>query len=468
MAGRLQTMREMELVAHLLRRASFGAPYDELEAYAAKGYEATVEELLYPERQADVDEHMMLRTEPSWQDLGDPMSNQTHWMYRMINSGRPLEEKIALFWHGVLCTAYSKVDSYRQMTVTIERFRHNGLGSFEDILTQLASDPGMIYYLDNCMSHKGAVNENWGRELLELFSMGVGNYSEDDVKEASRAFTGWTNAPTTPSYPYVKAEWRFLYDATDHDDGSKVFLGHRGRLNGEDVVKLICQQPSTARFVSRHLYNFFVADEGPVPQWANSPPTDPEAIDLLCQAYFDHHYEIRSVLRVLFNSQFFKAARFSKVKSPVEMVVETIRLAKSFNTLKPGLSSLARQCQYMGQEPMNPPTVEGWHTGPEWIDSGTLLERVNFVAGHLGDQSHRGVLEILTRLRSRGTSINGEELLNGCLEQLGFVTLQEDTRRALVSQAGGGREVLTDTDEFAQRATRLLQSIVCAKEYQFG
>ena len=125
----------------------------------------------------------------------------TNWFYRMINTPRPLEEKVALFWHSVLCTGQAKVDHGRAMALTVDLFRRVGLGSFRDLLLALAQDPGMIYYLDNCMSHKGAVNENWGRELLELFSIGVGNYIEDDVKEASRAFTGWTGTPTLPPVP---------------------------------------------------------------------------------------------------------------------------------------------------------------------------------------------------------------------------------------------------------------------------
>ena len=262
--------REHGLSAHLLRRAGFGARYEELERYAAQGYQATVEELLHPEDQPPLEEDMAFRLNLGWLQIGSVGQDVTYWVYRMINSSRPLEEKIALFWHSVLCTGFSKVDNARQMTATVRMFRRHGLGSFRDLLTQLALDPGLIYYLDNCISHQGAINENWARELLELFSMGVGNYTEEDVKQAARAFTGWTVAPTFPFFPYNRLDWQFLYNTTDHDQDGKLFLGRRGQFNGEDIIETICQQPATARFIARHMYDFFVADEAPVTQWTTT------------------------------------------------------------------------------------------------------------------------------------------------------------------------------------------------------
>ena len=147
--------------------------------------------------------------------------------------------------------------------------------------------------------------------------MGVGNYTEADVKEASRAFTGWTVAPTFPYIPYGRVHsWDFQYDLTDHDDKNKTFQGEEGRFNGEDIVDIICRQPATARFVARQMYNFFVADEAPVPQWGDTPPRDPEAIDALVRSYFDSHYDVRSMLRVLFNSGFFQGGQVPEGEEP--------------------------------------------------------------------------------------------------------------------------------------------------------
>ena len=462
------TRKDMALFGHLLRRAGFGARYEELERHAAQGYETAVEELLHPEDQPPVEEDMMLRLNMEWQHGGARGQDASLWVYRMINTPRPLEEKITLFWHSVLCTGQTKVDHAKQMTNTIKTLRQYGLGSFRDLLTALAGDPGMIYYLDNCISHRGAINENWARELLELFSMGVGNYTEDDVQETARAFTGWTVAPTLPPFPYARGDWEFLYDPTDHDDGGKQFLGHRGKLNGEDIIEVVCQQPATARFVARHLYDFFVADEAPVPQWGNQPARDSDAIDALATAYFDSGYNVCSMLRVLFNSDFFKQSRFARIKSPTEVVINTVRLVKDYTEPRPGLIAVAEACSYMGQELLNPPTVEGWHTGREWIDSGTLIERVNFCAEQLGDIRKPGVKEMAQRISTGQDRLSPAEFLDRCLEQLGGVALSEETRRDLVRQAAQDGPVQTGTADFLIRTAGLLRLIASSKEYHFG
>ena len=456
-------------MAHFLRRAGFGATHDELEAYAARGYEAAVEELLHPESQTEMDEDLMMRLNPGWQILSGVEWSQSYWLYRMIHTKRPLEEKIALFWHSVHCTGEAKVAHAWQMAITVDMFRRHGLGSFRDLLSRLGGDPGMIYFLDNNMNHKGAINENWGRELLELFSMGVGNYGEDDVKEAARAFTGWNIAPSMPLFPYGRTQWQFLYDPTDHDSELKSFLGRTGRFNGEDIVDVICQQPSTAYFIARHLYNFFVADEEPVSQWPHVPPRDPNAIQTLVDAYFQHDCDIRSVLRVLFNSDFFKSAQYARIRNPTEVVVGTARLLKGYDM--PGgeeFIGLQEECGFMGMELMNPPTVEGWHTGKDWIDSGTLVERINFVADQLGDVSKPGVREIVDRLAARGNTLKPEELVAGCSEELGFVGLTDETRKLLGDRARAEGEIDTGSDDFARRTAEVLRLICATKEYQFG
>jgi uncharacterized protein (DUF1800 family) len=235
----------------------------------------------------------------------------------MINTRRPLQEKMALFWHGVFATGWHKSEHTPSSALQIDTFRHNGLGDLRTILLDLSRDPAMLDWLDNTQNHKDAPNENYGREIMELFSMGVGNYTEQDIKNAARAFTGWTCAQPIPLYPYGFNPTTFVYCAEDHDDSVKTFLGETGRFNGEDIVNIIAKQPATARFISRHLYNFFVADEPQVPAWGSVPPQDPQAIDTLVQAYFDAGGHIRAVLRVLFNADFFKQARFQKIKSPV-------------------------------------------------------------------------------------------------------------------------------------------------------
>ena len=461
------------LMAHLMRRAGFGASYDELERRDAAGYEATVEELLNPGNQPRLEMDVLERRFVDWREMNALEVNQAYWTYVMINTQRPLEEKIALFWHGIFCTGNSKCEHGRQIKLQIDMFREHGLGSFRDLLLGLSSDPSMIFYLDNCMSHRDAINENWGRELLELFSMGVGmdgeaNYSEDDVKECARAFTGWTITNAIPRYPYGRYEAGFIYNPADHDEENKTFLGETGNFNGDDIIDLIAKQPSTARFISRHLYNFFVADDVQVPAWQNTPPRDMETIQMLEDEYFRSGYNIGSMLRVLFNSDAFKNARFAKVKSPAEAVVGTMRVVKDFTSPKPGLNNLAANIRYMGQDLMNPPTVEGWHTGGEWIDSGTLVERINFAADQVGNLELPGVQDMVARVSTDGGAISAEQVVNRCLELLGSYELADETHEQLVAHVGRGGDLVPGSAEFSQRVGQTLQLIVSTQEYQFA
>ena len=468
--------QDIALMAHLMRRAGFAAARDELEACVAKGYEATVEELLHPEHQPDVDFDLMERYWPEYGQLAALDSNQPAWVYRMINTSRQLQEKMALFWHGVLCTGNAKLDHGRMMTSNIDLFRLYGLGNYKDMLLELSRHPTMVYYLDNTDNHKNSINENFGRELLELFSLGVGmdshlNYTEDDVKAASRAFTGWNLAPVLPLFPYGQDLYQFRFDPGDHDHGEKTFLGETGRWNGEDIVEMVVRQPATARFIARHLYNFFVADEPQVPSWKDTTPRDMEAIRTLEKAFTENNYEIRPVMRTLLNSDFFKNARFAKVKSPAEVVVGTMRLVKDHSEVKPGLLAITRETTYMGQDLLNPPSVEGWHTGREWIDSGTLVERVNFVADQVGNLKLPGVKLIVDRMSAGNSTMSPKEFVDGCLDLIGPVETPEETRNLLIEHVRSGGELRRATEEerssFARRVATMLQLIAAIPEYQY-
>ena len=460
-------------MAHLMRRAGFGSSNKELLRRAALGYEATVEELLHPEEQPDLPMDVMNLYMQGWRDMEYIMANQGYWTYRMVNSQRQLEEKLCLFWHGVFCVGDSKCMAPKNILNQLNNFRAHGFDKFDNLLMHLATDPSMLYYLDNQLSHKDAVNENWGRELLELFSMGVGmdghaNYTEEDVKACAQAFTGWTIANAIPRYPYGMYDNQFLYNKTDHIDDEKTFLGETGNFNGHDVVAIIAKQPATARFIARHLYNFFVADEPQVPAWQSTPPQDPELVKAMEDEYFRSGYEIRSMLRLLFNSDSFKGARFAKVKSPSEVVCGTLRLVGDFTQPKPQLYDAALEIMYMGQDLLNPPTVEGWHTGKEWIDSGTLVERVNFTAGEMARIESPGIRAIIDRLSKDGASISAEHLIDGCLEMLGGYQLVEETRELLLGHAQDSASFDTSSQEFAQLVGQMLQLIVSTQEYQFN
>ena len=469
--------QDIALMAHLLRRGAFGASREEVEAAAAEGYEATVNQLLDPESQPAIDEDLMVRYQPAYNHAGAIEVNTQAWMYRMVNSPRQLQEKMSLFWHMIFCAGHSKIDSGEEMGIMVNMFREYGMGNFRDLLFRLSTSPGMMFYLDNSESHKVALNENYGRELLELFSIGVGmdegfNYSEDDVKTCARAFTGWNIAPAYPPFPHGRSPWEFRFDPADHDDSEKTFLGETGNLNGDDILDLVCKQPGTARFVSRHLYNYFVADEVPVPSWRQTPPRDPETIQALEQAYFDSGYDITAMLQVLFNSEGFKNSRFTKVKNPAEMVAGTLRLVGDHrDEMKPGLFEISQEPKYMGMDLMNPPTVEGWHTGHEWIDSGTLVERINFAADYLGRTDLPGVQALISRLMDRGESLSAEAFVEGCIDLVGCLNITDDTRGELIAHAQRGGELRHASSEeqadFTRRSGEMFQMLAATSEFQF-
>ena len=466
------------LMAHLLRRSGFGASRDEIEAKAALGYQQTLDDLLAPESQENIEEDLLFRYNPSYWQSAAIENNVQAWLYTMINTPRQLQEKMALFWHMIFCAGHSKIDSGYEMGVMISMFREHGMGNFRDLIYRLSTSPGMMYYLDNTESHQTALNENYGRELLELFSLGAGkdeelNYSEDDVKACARAFTGWNNAPAYPPFPYGRSPWEFRFDPADHDGGEKTFLGETGAWNGDDILDIICKQPATARFLARHLYNYFVADDVQIPAWRLTPPQNLDLIQAMEKTYFDSGYDITEMLRVLFNSEKFKSesVRFAKVKSPAEVVAGTLRMVEEHREIKLGLFQHSQEPKYMGMDLMNPPTVEGWHTGREWIDSGTLVERINYASELLGNTELPGVKGLINRLMSRGDSLSPETFVDGCLDLIGPITVDDGTRSELVAHAQKSGDLRhsssSEQSDFTRRTGEMFQMIASTAEFQF-
>jgi len=464
--------QDIATMAHLLRRAGFGASRDELEGYLAKGYEAVVEELLDTDAQPESDRFTMMRFQPQYYKPGTIQGmGGAEWVHNMVNTKRPLEEKMALFWHGIFAAGVSKVDHYDEVMSMVYKFRKYGLGDYRQLLLQMAKDPSMLYWLDNCENHADAVNENWGRELLELFSMGVGNYTEVDVRECSRAFTGWTFEPKLPRFPIGRFEWSFDYREDDHDYTEKTFLGQTGNFDGDDIIRIISENPACAGFIARHLYNFFVADEAQVPAWSVTPPRDPEAVDLLANTLMNNNYDIRSALRVLFNSEFFKDARFERLKNPTEVVIGALRMVGGSEFPAPGIGELASQPKYMGQDLLNPPSVEGWHTGAEWINSGSLMRRINFTAELVGDVSRPGIKNMVDRLIAKG-DISPEAVVDSCLDLMGPLEVNSASLTELNGFVAKGGDFAwnseADIEESTSRVSALLQLIVSLREYQYA
>jgi hypothetical protein len=283
------------------------------------------------------------------------------WAGRMLSTRRPLEEKLTLFWHGHFATGENKVRDYRMMLRQNEMLRARASGAFRDLLVGIMKDPAMLVYLDNGENVKKHPNENFGRELLELFSMGVGNYTERDVREAARAFTGWTNDVLA-----------FRFDAGQHDFGEKAFLGRTGTFDGEDIIDAILAQPVTAEFVAAKVYRFFVREE-----IAASVKTE------LGRTYRDSRYQLKPLLKRIFLSKdFYSPPAFAtQIKSPVHLVVSTYK--KMSLREVPTIPDFGRMTGSLGQSLFDPPNVAGWAGGRTWITPSTLLNRGNLFRGVL-------------------------------------------------------------------------------------
>ena len=463
------------LIAHLMRRAGFGVSRNDLESLSARGYEAIVEELVDPAAHGipGIDEGIQFRHYPGGLNPGNPLDMVSNWLNRMINSPRPLEEKTVLFWHQLFATGYAKVDNANQMLYQIDMFREYGMGSYRELLVQLARNPAMLFWLDNNENHKGSPNENWGRELLELFTIGQGHYSEEDVKECARAFTGWTVARQLPKNPYGRYKWEFEYKPEDHDDREKVFLGHKGNFNGEEIITIILEQTATPQFLARHIYNFFVEDEVQIPSWLDVPPRNPEAVSAIAETLRSTDFDMRSTLRFIFNSDFFKDENiwFKKVKSPAELIVGTMKLVRDYEEPKPTLIELAEESIFQGQYLLNPPSVEGWHTGQEWLDTGSLLQRINFASRQVANTKLPGIQSIISELAEKET-MSGEDLVKQCLDLMGLVELDRETLTELVDHASKEGPITwgegeTTRLQFASRVTETMQLISSTREFQF-
>ncbi|MCH8204514.1 MAG: DUF1800 domain-containing protein [Candidatus Hydrogenedentes bacterium] len=278
------------------------------------------------------------------------------WANRMLSTKRPLEEKMALFWHGHFATGDTKVRDCRKMIIQLDLFHTYATGNFRDLLLGVTKDPGMLAYLDNAENVEEHPNENFGRELMELFSMGIGNYTEQDVREASRAFTGWTDDRLT-----------FVARPELHDDGVKTVLGRTGNFDGEDIIDIIAEQPATAAFISGKLYRYFVREE-----------LVAEVHDRLAERLRESAYELKPLLKTIFLSKDFYSppSVATQIKTPVHLVVSTYK--KLGLSEVPTIPDFSSATGALGQSLFNPPNVAGWAGGRTWITPATLFQRGNF------------------------------------------------------------------------------------------
>jgi len=342
-------------IAHLYRRAAFGATPAEIDAALKNGFPKTLAHLL--EGEADAADRLELLTETG-RFYTEPSNLRVWWLYAMLEGGHPLREKLALFWHNHFATSYAKVRSTKLMFEQNAILRKHALGHFGPFLLDMSRDTAMLVWLDSNRNVKGAPNENYAREVMELFSLGVGNYSEKDVQEAARAFTGWhhdAEVSTFENQPVL------------HDIGEKTILGKTGKWTGTDVLEICCEHKACAKFLVGKLYAFLVCETAP-----------PKALLEPLEARFrDSNYDIGSLVNVMLASKLFfsEHAYRKRVKWPVEYAVGAMR------AVTPGrvpLADLVDPLAKMGQVLFAPPNVKGWRTGTDWLNSATLLARNNF------------------------------------------------------------------------------------------
>jgi uncharacterized protein (DUF1800 family) len=343
-------------VAHLLRRAGFGATEAELDVYTPLGFAGAVDRLLNPEQVDDSATDQLLQ--PLTANLGDRKQIEAAkfwWVNRMLYTQRPLQEKMTLFWHNHFATANSKVANAVLMLQQIQLFRDSGLGNFETLLQKVTRDPAMLIWLDNRLNRKGSPNENYAREVQELFTVGIGNYTEQDIHEAARAFTGHT----------LDKNLTYVFNKGQHDAGAKTFQGQTGNFDADDILAILVRNPATAQFITRKLFTWFVYDN-----------PDQSTIDRLSNTFVSSGFDVRSVLRdILTGPEFLSAQAFhGVVKQPVEFVLGSLKTLNVQN-IGPDVTQVLRR---MGQDLLNPPDVSGWKGGAAWINSSTLFERFNW------------------------------------------------------------------------------------------
>ena len=385
---------------HLLNRTGFSASPDEIASYASLTREQAVERLLAGVR-PDAAMPPPRWTEEAFESLRRLRTMTTEerqavqrerrqkaldlkawWIEEMRTTRTPLTEKMTLFWHNHFVSAEQKVREPALMYRQNQLLRRYAIGDFGTLLHEVARDPAMVIYLDSASNRKGQPNENFAREVMELFTLGEGHYTEQDIKEAARAFTGWSIDPDTG---------QFVFRRFQHDDGQKTVLGRSGNLNGDDVLDILLAQPRTAEHVVEKLWREFV-----------SPTPDAAQVKRVAGAFRDSRYDTRVALRALLTSDAFYAPenRASLVKSPVDLVVGTLRQFRfSTGEMLPFAFTLAQ----LGQNLFAPPNVKGWPGGEAWINSTTLLARKQFLDRMFRDEDPRPLQMAASMERMKGT-----------------------------------------------------------------
>jgi uncharacterized protein (DUF1800 family) len=467
--------------AHLLRRAGFGGKTSEIDELVSKGSrEAAVDFLINYDR---IDNSALDTLLNQSFDFSDRQENDNFnrgeirrwWLTRMVHSRRQFEEKLTLFWHDHFATALSKV-AFPLMHNQNLTLRSHALDRFDDLLLAVAKDPAMLTWLDGITNVRGRPNENFARELQELFSMGIfdvvtgePNYTEEDIKEIARAFTGW-RFRTDRQSSQISYQW--FVQANNHDNGPKRIFGDTANFSGEDVVTLISARRSTARFLAWKLFNFFVYP-------MTNSAADKATIEKFADVYMQGDHSMKSLLRAIFTSDEFFSQRafFSLIKSPIELVVGGVRMIGQYVPGPPGRQSsnvLFNLAARMGQSLYDPPDVDGWDGGPLWVNTSYMLERFNFANSLATNRNttNPGMFISVNQL-SKYTKKNAKKTVKKFLSVLGPLdvenSVQATLRNYLETNDQGVSVPFEKSDAIVDKKIRgLVHQIMCLPEFQLN
>lgn len=454
--------------AHLLRRAAWGGSKAQVDEFAALSREEAADRLL---NFASVDNSALnARIEAAQFNLTTPGRGldgkrppqirdiQRWWLTRMAYTARPLEERMTYIWHGLLTSQLSQVGPQRAkwMVTQNELFRSHALARYDDLLQAVSKDPAMMTYLNTVESSKEHPNENYPRELMELFSMGEGNYTEDDVRESARAFTGWRLTPPAKERPpeglsekerdewlnqmwaSYEPQWRAA--PAQHDNGSKTFLGKTGNWDGTDIVRIIMEQPATGRFITKRLFSEFAYRD-----------PDEATLDRLLDVWNSSDHDAKAIVRaILVSDEFYSMRAYrSLVRSPIEFIVGAVRGLE----LEADFLQLEQTAAAMDQRLFEPPNVAGWPGGEVWLSSGTFFGRVNFADSFLRKANRPGPVPALAGYT------NASDLVNGALDLLVDGNVRDEARQAITDYAAS----ITNLQD---RAAAVAYLVLCSPEYQ--
>jgi uncharacterized protein (DUF1800 family) len=462
--------------AHLMRRMGTGGTPDDINQLPLKNRNRAVDMLLSFDQvdNSAMESHLAKSFNPKNFTPQDDL--QLWWILRMVLTARPFQEKMTFFWHNHFATALTKVD-YPLMYIQNQMLRASALDRFDSLLLNVAQDPAMLVWLDGVTSDRDHPNENFARELQELFTMGThdvvtgeANYTEDDVKAIARAFTGWRYTLKEGKKPRAI----FFVDDAQHDDGSKTIYGQQANFSGQDVITVICARRATARFLVTKLFEFFVYPLG-------STAEDHATIEKFANVYFANDHSIKELARAIFTSDefFSQRARFALVKSPADLIAGTIRmLSTSYNpgTLDNGDFDMVDQFRRMGLDLLNPFDVSGWKLNLGWLNTSTALERMNFANALISNRDFsKGSIgaRITNDALKRQVDPNPETTVRNFLRFLGPLQVGNDAVQILTdylqTDDDGTRIPFVVNDDTIDKQVRgLVYLILCLPEYQMN